>query len=361
MAKLRKIIHVDMDAFYASVEQRDNPVLRGRPVVVGGRPDSRGVVAAASYEARKYGVHSAISCAKAQRLCPYAVFVAPRMEHYREVSQHIRDIFRQVTDRIEPLSLDEAYLDVTENALGEPLASKIAQWIRMRIRIELSLTASAGVGPSKLVAKIASDCNKPDGLKVVPPDAVESFLAPLPVERIWGVGPVTAKRLHELDFKTIKDLRGANPEVLEKCFGKHGVALARLACGQDERQVQSSRRAKSQGCETTFATDVSDIDHLASVVEQFSEALCVSLARIKTRARAITLKLRYDDFTTITRSRSLRRATRMPAKVITVANALLYESTEAGRRPVRLIGVSASGFVDDNEPEQLWFDAKGFE
>lgn len=352
---MRKIIHVDMDAFYASVEQRDHPELKGKPVVVGGDPHSRGVVAAASYEARTFGIHSAMPCAQAHRLCAHAVFVPPRIAHYREVSKDIHGVFRQVTDIIEPLSLDEAYLDVTANKLGEPLAVKVARWLKNEIRAVTGLTASAGVGNSKLVAKIASDMDKPDGLVVIPPERVLDFLAPLPVKKLWGVGPATEARLHDLGLKTVADVRACDEDMLTRRFGKHGALLARQARGEDDREVSTDRTAKSRGSETTFSQDVLSLSVLSEVLLSQAEGVAASLQRMQLRARTITLKVRYDDFTTITRSRSIPQATRDERTLHEVSTELLASATEAGQRPVRLIGLSASGFVGDGDPEQLWF------
>jgi DNA polymerase-4 len=353
---LRKIIHVDMDAFYASVEQRDHPELRGRPVIVGGRPGVRGVVAACSYEARRFGVRSAMPATQAQRLCPEAVFVPPRMRHYGEISAQIREVFRSFTERIEPLSLDEAYLDVTENKRGEPLASRLAKQIKREVLERTGLVASAGVGPCKLVAKIASDLDKPDGLLVVAPDQVLDFLAPLPVTRIWGVGPATAERLLALGVKTIADVRRLDAKLLEQRFGRYGVQLLRLAHGEDTREVEARTERKSCGSETTFVEDVLSAAELCEVLKGLCEDVAVYLTEHQIRSRTVTLKLRYDDFTTITRSRSVTRAISSASELYDVAQLLLLGSTEAGSRPVRLIGVSAGTLLGAHEPEQLWFD-----
>jgi DNA polymerase-4 len=355
-AALRKIVHVDMDAFYASVEQRDRPELRGKPLVVGGDPGARGVVAAASYEARRFGIRSALSCAQARRLCPEVIFVRPRFDTYREVSRQLHEIFATVTPLVEALSLDEAYLDVTENALGEPLAGKVAMHLKQRIRRELSLTASAGVGPNKFIAKIASDLRKPDGLVIVPPRRVLDFLADLPVERLWGVGPATARTLHELGLVTIADLRRRPPEELERALGRFGRFVHDLAHGIDDRPVEPHAERKSIGSEITFEHDVRDRARLEASVEEQSRDLAGTLAEVERTGKTITLKLRYEDFTTITRSRTLPHFTGDAARIAATALALLREKTEAGVRPVRLVGVTISGLLDPAEPAQLWLD-----
>ncbi|MDP6946985.1 MAG: DNA polymerase IV, partial [Myxococcota bacterium] len=325
---MRKIIHVDMDAFFASVEARERPGLRGKPLVVGGDPRGRGVVAAASYEARAFGVHSAMPCAEARRRCPHAVFVRPDIGLYRQVSHEVFEIFRSITPLVEGLSLDEAYLDVTDNALGEHLAGKVAIAIKRRIRREIGLTASAGVAPNKLVAKIASGMNKPDGLTIVPPDEVDAFVAALPVERLWGVGPATARRLRSAGLRTAQDIRERSADLLGSLLGQHGLWLYRLAHGDDPRPVRTDRAPKSRGAETTFAEDVVDTEHLARVVGQLSATVSRSLKRIERPGRTITLKLRYSDFTTITRSHTLRQATTDVAVIATEAIALLHGVTE---------------------------------
>src|SRR5437667_6873880 len=252
---LRRILHVDMDAFYASVEQRDNPALCGKPVAVGGQPDQRGVVAAASYEARAFGVHSAMSMAKAVRLCPALVIVPPDFARYKAASQTVFAIFREVTPLVEPLSLDEAYLDVTDNMWGEPLATTVARRLKARIQADTGLTASAGVAPNKFLAKIASGWRKPDGLTVIAPQRVESFLQQLPVDALWGVGPKTAARLRAAGIERLVDVRAADAGVLAETVGSYAEALRRMAHGEDDRAVDPNRERKSIGCEETFAHD----------------------------------------------------------------------------------------------------------
>jgi DNA polymerase-4 len=352
----RKIIHVDMDAFYASVEQRDRPELRGKPLIVGGDPSGRGVVAACSYEARKFGVRSAMPGSQAKRLCPDALFVRPRMARYVEVSAQIREVFRRFSERVEPLSLDEAYLDVTDNHLHEPSAGRLAKLIKQEIRQRTDLIASAGVGPCKLVAKIASDLGKPDGFLVVPPEQVLDFLAPLPITRLWGVGPATAERLLSLGVKTIADVRRLDAALLQQRFGKYGAVLSRLSLGDDPRPVAMRERPKRRGSETTFAQDVLSLSALRDVLQQQCAEVACDLERSGLRARTVTLKLRYHDFTTITRSRSVQRALASGEALFHVAEQLLRCATEAGARPVRLIGVAAGGLLGTSEPEQLWFE-----
>src|SRR5687768_5815572 len=255
---MRRIVHLDMDAFYASVEQRDDPSLRGRPVAVGGRPESRGVVAAASYEARVFGIRSAMPMARAVRLCPHLVIVSPDFSKYSEASRQVFEIFREVTPLVEGLSLDEAYLDVTENALGMSLGVEVAKWVKARIFEQTRLTASAGVAPNKFLAKIASAWRKPDGLTVIAPERIDSFLEPLPVEALWGVGPVTAKRLQELGIKKLVDVRAAPIELLRQAVGSWAEGLREMAFGHDDREVVSEWEPKSSGSEETFEKDLSD-------------------------------------------------------------------------------------------------------
>lgn len=349
---VRKIIHVDMDAFYASVEQRDRPELRGRPVVVGGSPEGRGVVAAASYEARKFGIRSAIPCARAKRLCADAIFVPPRFDVYLAVSRQIRAVFHEVTELVEPLALDEAYLDVTDNRLEEPLAGKIARHLKQRIRAETELVASAGVGPNKLVAKLASDMDKPDGFLVIPPAGVEAFLRDLPARRLWGVGPKTAERLETMGIRTVKDIRARTPAFLERSLGSYGPFLYELAHGRDDRRVSPGRARKSRGAERTFARDLRDRQEILRLLDNLAHSVADDLDRIEQPGRTVTIKIRYEDFTTITRSRTLPTPTADAARIAAAAKALL-DQTEAGRRPVRLVGVTISNLVEEGAPRQL--------
>src|SRR5438046_700146 len=298
----RRIIHIDVHAFYASVESRDDPSLRGKPLAVGGSPSSRGVVMAANYEARAFGVRSAIPMARAVRLCPQLAIVRPDFARYKAVSQQVMAILRSCTPLVEPLSLDEAYLDVTENLWGEALATNIARRIKERIRGELRLAASAGVAPNKFLAKIASGWEKPDGLTVIAPERVEQFLQQLPVEALWGVGPVTAKKLRAVGIARLVDVRSADRELLSRTVGSLGEWLVRLSHGRDPRPVVSNRPYKSISCEETYARDLSDFQEMASERERMSEQLAASLSRKRLRARTVTIKVRYADFTTVTRS-----------------------------------------------------------
>jgi DNA polymerase-4 len=341
-----KIIHVDMDAFYASVEQRDRPELRGRPVVVGGDPGGRGVVATCSYEARAFGIHSAMSAAEAYRRCPDAAFVRPNMARYVAVSRQIRQIFLSVTPLVEPVSLDEAYLDVTENRLGEPLAREVARWVKRRIVEETGLTASAGVASTKLLAKIASDLRKPDGLVVIPPERARAFLATLPVRKLWGVGPVTSGRLERLGFVQVGDLAAADVVTLERELGRFGRVLHHLARGEDLRAVTPNRAPKSRGAETTLAADLTTYEAVAELVRRHAVTVADGLARARRAGRTVTLKVRYSDFATVTRSRTLLAVT-ADATLIADAAIALLALTEAGKRPVRLVGVAVSGFPEE--------------
>jgi DNA polymerase-4 len=344
-----------MDAFYTSVEQRDTPALRGKPVAVGGRPEGRGVVAAASYEARTFGVHSAMSMAKAVRLCPSLVILRPDFTRYRQVSRQVFDMYRSVTSLVEPLSLDEAYLDVTENTWGEPLATTVARRLKRWIREETGLTVSAGAAPNKFLAKIASDRDKPDGLTVIPTQRVEAFLQTLPVEALWGVGPVTARRLRAAGVSRLVDVRTIDPRVLRDAVGSQTGWLRRLAHGIDDRPVTPDRTVKSSGSEHTYPDDLMDLETIRDKLDQMARRGADWLGRQALRARTVTIKVRYSDFTTVTRSHSKRPATR-DANQIAARAMLLLGRTEAGTRPVRLLGVSLHNLtsadeVSDEHPE----------
>ncbi len=358
----RRILHIDMDAFYASVEQRDDPSLRGKPVAVGGSPGGRGVVAAASYEARAFGVRSAMPMARAVRLCPHLSIVRPDFQKYRAASQAVFEIFRSVTPRVEPLSLDEAYLDVTENAWGLTLGREVALGIKAAIRERTGLTASAGVAPNKFLAKIASAWKKPDGLTVIAPERVERFLQTLPVDALWGVGPVTAQRLRERGIERLIDVRTADVGILREAVGNHVEWLRRLADGIDDRPIVANRAAKSCGTENTFSEDLTSLDEIRREIDQMARDDAGWLARKGLLCRTVTIKVRYDDFTTITRSHSSLPGTRDGDALAARAVALL-DRTDAGVRPVRLLGVSVHNLADpdDGPPHQALplFDGDG--
>jgi DNA polymerase-4 len=350
----RRVLHIDMDAFYASVEQRDNPQLRGRPVAVGGGPDKRGVVAAASYEARTFGVRSAMSMARAVRLCPALAIVPPDFKRYKAASSAIFTLFREVTPLVEPLSLDEAYLDVTENAWGEPLGTSVARRLKERIRLETGLTASAGVAPNKFLAKIASGWKKPDGLTVISPDRVEPFLQKLPVDALWGVGPVTARKLRAKGIEQLVDVRTADPQLLHDTVGSLAEWLRQLANGIDDRPVVPNREAKSSGSENTYPEDLTDRETIRVEVAEMAGHAIAWLLRKDLLARTVTLKVRYSDFTTTTRSHTAPPT--RDANDLTARAVRLLDRTEAGERPVRLIGVSVHNFCTAAEVDWLPFE-----
>jgi len=350
-----------MDAFYASVEQRDSPALRGQPLAVGGRPDRRGVVAAASYEARAFGVYSAMPMATAVRLCPSLVIVPPDFARYKAASNAVFAIFREVTPLVEPLSLDEAYLDVTDNAWGEALGTAVAKRLKARIRADTGLTASAGVAPNKFLAKIASGWKKPDGLTVISPERVEPFLQQLPVDALWGVGPVTAKKLRARGIERLVDVRAADLQLLRDAVGGLAGWLRQLANGIDERPVEPDREAKSSGSENTYPEDLTDLDAIRSEIAEMASHAIAWLARRELFARTVTIKVRYDDFATITRSHTAP-PTRDEAD-LTARAVRLLDKTDAGSRPIRLLGVSVHNFCGQPEPgdgpDRLPFDDDG--
>ena len=339
----RKIIHIDMDAFYASVEQRDDPALRGKPVAVGG--GHRGVVAAASYEARVFGVRSAMPSVTAKRRCPDLLFVKPRFDVYKQVSEQIRGIFAGYTDLIEPLSLDEAYLDVSEDRRGLGSARAIAEDIRRRIRADTSLTASAGVSYCKFIAKLASDHNKPDGVCVIPPHKGAAFVATLPVKRFHGVGPVTAAKMERLGVHTGADLAAWSLPELTAHFGSSGEWYWRISRGIDERPVRSDRAHKSVSAERTFDQDLTDPAALAAEVERVAGLAWTRIERSGVRGRTVTLKVKYSDFTLITRSRSFAGPVTEPADFVAVGQALL-EALFPIPRGIRLLGLGIHSIVD---------------
>jgi DNA polymerase-4 len=340
---IRKIIHVDMDAFYASVEQRDDPELRRKPVIVAWK-GKRSVVCAASYEARKFGVRSAMPAVRAERLCPKAIFMPPDFTRYRAVSREVREIFKRHTDLIEPLSLDEAYLDVTENKTGLPTATLVAKTIREQIRQELKLTASAGVAPNKFLAKLASDWRKPDGLFVIQPEEVEAFLLPLPVGRLPGVGKVTEEKLAKLGVKTVGDLRGVDLPVLEEQFGRPGVRLHELARGIDESEVVPNRPTQSISVEDTFESDVL-LTEIEPMIRRLAEKLWEASRNEPRIARTVVLKLKTKEFKILTRSQTpaLPPASREELTVIALK---LREKVDLNpQQRYRLVGVGLSNFI----------------
>ncbi|HEV2846920.1 MAG TPA: DNA polymerase IV [Thermoanaerobaculia bacterium] len=341
---MRRVLHCDMDCFYAAVHMRDDPSLRGKPVVIGGRPESRGVVAAASYEVRKYGVHSAMPSSRARRLCPEAIFIPPDFRRYSKESEKIFAIYREITPLVQAVSIDEAYLDVTDCLEQWGTATAVAREIRRRVREERGLTVSVGVGPSRLIAKIASDFDKPDGLTVVPPAKVQAFLDPLPVRRLHGVGPATERALAEIKVQTVAELRAVPLEDLIEKFGKHGRILYEFSRGIDERPVETHQERKSLGTENTYARDLTNFAEMEAEVDRMAQEVANSLERSGLSGCTVTLKVRYEDFTTVTRSRTFAMPVGEAADIAACARDLLHR-TEAPSRPVRLIGVTASNLV----------------
>ncbi|WP_313615818.1 DNA polymerase IV [Agrobacterium sp.] len=358
-ARLRKIVHVDMDAFYASVEQRDNPDLRGKPIAVGGAA-ARGVVAAASYEARKFGVHSAMPSVTAARKCPDLIFVKPRFEVYRAVSQQIREIFAEYTPLIEPLSLDEAYLDVTENLKDMPIATEIALEIRAKIKAATGLNASAGISYNKFLAKMASDLNKPNGQAVITPKNGPGFVERLAVKKFHGVGPATAEKMHRLGIETGADLKAQSLQFLSEHFGKSGPYFYGIARGIDERQVQPDRVRKSVGAEDTFMQDIDDLASATSELKPLTEKVWSYCETKGFSGKTVTVKIKYSDFTQATRSRT----TALPfanSNDILEAAAGLLATVYPFKRPVRLLGVTLSALTNEDiaantDQKQLGFD-----
>jgi len=348
MHAIRKIIHIDMDAFYASVEQRDRPEFKGEPVIVGGDPKSRGVVAACSYEARKFGIHSAMPSVTAYRLCPNAVFIRPRFDMYREVSSQLREIFCEYTDLVEPLSLDEAFLDVTQNYKGMPSATLIAQEIKRKVYDRTGgLTSSAGVSFNKFLAKVASDINKPDGITVITPEMADEFIDKLPIRKFFGVGKVTEEKMLNIGIKTGADLKKYKKEQLIQTFGKSGNYFYDIAHGLDDRPVEPNRIRKSIGKETTFSEDIDDTDHIIEILEDIAAKLENSLIKKDAKGRTITLKVKYFDFQSITRSITIDEPAEGASVIMKYVRPLLSK-TEAGEKKVRLLGISISNF-DDQE------------
>ena len=350
-----KIIHVDMDAFYASVEQLDNPDLRGKPIAVGGGGE-RGVVAAASYEARQFGVRSAMSGVQARRLCPDLIFVKPRFPRYKEVSLKIRAIFFEYTDLVEPLSLDEAYLDVTSNKKNHPSATLIAREIRQRIYDELKLTASAGISNSKFVAKIASDINKPNGQKTIPPEEVLEFLENLPVEKFFGIGKVTASKMYSLGIFTGIDLKGKSLEFLKEHFKSSGENYYKMVRGLHRSKVKPNRIQKSVAAEHTFSKNLTSEVFMMQRLESIAEELENRLKRSRVSGRTITLKIKYSDFTQQTRSRTLDEFVKDKNTLLKTVESLLYQ--EKVRESVRLLGISVSNLDNHPDSEQKVMDVQ---
>ncbi len=357
----RKIIHIDMDAFYASIEQRDFPEYRGKPIAVG-REGARSVVSTASYEARKFGVRSAMPSMNAMRLCPHLIFVEGRMDVYKAVSRQIREIFHRYTDVLEPLSLDEAFLDVTHNKQGIGLAVDIARRIKEDISRELNLTASAGVSYNKFLAKIASDFRKPDGLFTIHPSRAQDFIDRLPIEAFWGVGKATASRMHALSITNGRELRERDLDFLIRQFGKSGVLYYKCARGIDDRPVESSYVRKSVGCEYTFPEDMTADDVRNRELLEIARELVGRLTRSKFRGNTLTIKVKFPDFTQRTRSVTVAECLVEYEDIVPLAHQLL-ESLEAGSRAFRLLGLSVSNPMDEHESKdwvQLWLDFEDY-
>ncbi len=347
-------MHADLDAFYASVEQLDGPELRGRPVLVGAPPEARGVVAAASYEARRFGIRSAMPMSRALRLCPQAVQVAPRFERYGEVSRQVMTIFREVTPLVEALSLDEAFLDVSEQVAARGGPEALAREIKRRVMEETGLTASMGVGTNKTVAKIASEMGKPDGLVVVPLGEEASFLAPLPVRSLWGVGPKAEEALSEIGIRTIGELAQADAGALSARFGVRGEWFHRMANGQDDRSLETEQERKSVGAETTFPRDLTDGPELRQILGRVAGDVARRLQKQGVKARTVVLKLRYSDFRTITRQTRLAQAVDSAPELVAAAGSLLDKSARAGQH-FRLLGIHGTTLQGEGPAQRgLW-------
>lgn len=348
VSQIRKIIHIDMDAFYASVEQRDNASYRGKPVAVGGSPEQRGVVAAASYEARKFGVHSAMPSRTAIQRCPQIIFVRPRFDVYREVSDQIHQIFHEYTDLVEPLSLDEAYLDVTTNKRGLPSATLIAREIKQRIFETTNLTASAGISINKFLAKTASAVRKPNGLFLIPPEQAESFVSELPVEDFYGIGAVTAEKMHKLGLRTGADLKRWSEIELVKTFGKMGSFYFHIVRARDDREVEPNRIRKSIGAEESFAHDLTEREQFINALEELAETVKRRLDNAETGGRTLTLKVKYEDYKQVTRSRTTVETIDTVEDMMNIALELL-DSTEVGSKRARLLGLALSNLDCEQE------------
>jgi DNA polymerase-4 len=352
MAIGRKIIHVDMDAFYASVEQRDHPEYRGKPIVVGGTPEQRGAVAAASYEARKFGIRSALPARIARQRCPHVIFVRPRFEVYREVSHQVRDIFARYTNVIEPLSLDEAYLDVTENLVGEPSAIAIAQAIRRDIYQETQLTASAGVSINKFLAKIASGMNKPDGMYVIRPEQAVAFVETLPIDKFHGIGRVTANKMHELGIATGADLKRWSETDLIKQFGKVGRFYYRVARGQDDRPVNPNRIRKSIGAEKSYSPDLETLPEMEDALTNIAQRVGQRVQAQQRGGYTLTLKIKYSNYHQVTRSHTFPEPLKDPDTLLSLGLAMLHDYVDSHQK-VRLLGLTVSNL--EPLPSQVEF------
>ncbi len=352
----RKIIHIDMDAFYAAIEQRDNPHLKGKPIIVGGSPENRGVVSTASYEARRFGIHSAMPTKRAISLCKDLIIIHPNFEKYKTASKSLVTIYREYTDLIEPVSLDECYLDVTENKKAIPTATEIAFTLKERIKKELNLTASAGVAPNKFLAKIASDINKPDGVMVIKPHQVETFIQTLEVKKIWGVGRVTQEKLGNMGVVTCGDLQKYTLDELIQGFGKFGNMLYSFVRGIDKRPVVTHRKVKSVASETTFPVDYLDIDIIKEALLKQTERVSKRLKAKNVKGKTITIKVKYSDFSQITRSQTIDTLTDDLEEIYSTSEKLL-DKTEVGKRKVRLIGAAVSNFeAEEKRSDELLFD-----
>lgn len=352
MNATRKIIHIDMDAFFAAVEQRDFPQYRNKPIIVGGAPDSRGVVATCSYEARQYGIHSAMPSAHAYRLCPQAIFVKPRFDAYQQASTAIRKIFADYTDLFEPLSLDEAYLDVSNASLHQGSATLIAKAIKASIKQETGLIASAGVSYNKFLAKIASDINKPDGLYLITPEQGPDFAERLPVEKFHGVGKATSLKMHSLGINTGKDLKALPLETLQHYFGKAWLHYYSISRGIDNRPVNNCRIRKSVGVEVTFQQDIKGKQDVIAQLQSLLDKALSKVAEKQLVARTLTVKIKYHDFVQITRSRTLPQIISAASSIGVIVEDLV-KNTDIGRRNVRLLGVTLSSL--ESKPEQTHF------
>ena len=350
------IIHVDMDAFYASVEEREDSAIRGKPLIVGGHPDKRGVVAAANYPARQYGIHSAMPSALAVRKCPELLVIRPRHELYREVSQQIIDIFQRYTPIIEPLSLDEAFLDCRGSERLHGNSIRIGRQIKTDIANELELIASVGIAPNKFLAKLASEHGKPDGFTVVMEDQVQDFLDPLPINRLWGIGKVGSARFKSAGIRTVKELRLAAPGIVRNLLGQDSTRIRNLACGIDDRKVTPDSEVKSISQETTFAQNVSDYGAIESTASYLTESVCYRLRKTALEGRVIKVKIRFADFHTISRSQTLESPSNLTQTVWKIVRSLIAEELQGQCFKIRLVGVGVSGFDSDAGQQTSIFD-----